>query len=454
MSGPGRVEASAGLRDPRICYALSVLLDREPSEPDAWPDWITYGAASPEVGRPAVHIISSGLFGEKYGRMDGLPALPLAEISGVPLLFGTPCVERRADVLVVHADIIASAFFLLTRYEEWVRRDVRDEHGRFPGKESLPSRGGFLHRPLVDEYAALLRQWASGVGIEIPVPKRRFSVLLTHDVDSLGPAKGLGFAARSLLGGLSGRSPLGQALSQAAVNIGMHRHSCDNLGEVIKLDRRLTGRFPEERCRSMFFFMAGGKSAFDGDCHIHDARTLRRLRDVSAAGAAIGLHTSYSAGVDPALVRGERRTLETITGLSIEKNRHHFLTWREPEHGEAIADAGIRWDASLGYADEAGFRLGVCHPVPLFDPIRQCLIGVEEHPLVVMDCTLSMVKYMNLSEEAAFDCIRTLVDATFRYQGEVVCLWHNTVLAASDTGYHKRLYPHMLDYLASLLEMA
>ena len=69
-----------------------------------------------------------------------------------------------------------------------------------------------------------------------------------------------------------------------------------------------------------------------------------------------------------------------------------------------------------------------------------------------MDCTLDRTNYMNLGEDAAFKYVRVLADATFRYQGEFVCLWHNTVLSSIDTSYHKRLYSRMLDYLAGLLQ--
>src|SRR3990172_4889216 len=87
------------------------------------------------------------------------------------------------------------------------------------------------------------------------------------------------------------------------------------------------------------------------------------------------------------------------------------------------------------------------HPIPLFDPVRQCLLGIEEHPLIVMDCTLDRPKYMNLDEDAAFDYVCRLADAAFQHQGEFVMLWHNTVLASTDTTYHRRLYARVLDYL-------
>ena len=80
------------------------------------------------------------------------------------------------------------------------------------------------------------------------------------------------------------------------------------------------------------------------------------------------------------------------------------------------------------------------------------LFGIEEHPLTVTDCTLPNPDYMNLDEEAAFDYVCKLADATYRHGGEFVTLWHNTVSAATDTSYHKRLCPQVLRHLERLLE--
>jgi hypothetical protein len=435
--------------DGRVAYALSVLLGPESVEGSP----VVYGRmpAGPRP-KPTVWITPSGFFGTGYGTEESLPRPPLLCIEDVPLLFGVPAVERRGTSLVVGADIVASAYFLLTRYEEWVRGGVRDEHGRFPGRESLPFRAGFLDRPVVDEYATLLREWVRQVGVEFPPPSRRFSVLLTHDVDSIGPNPDLMLAVRSVGRGVLGRRSVRKALYDAAVASGLRRHACDNLDEVIRLDRQLIRRCPSDRARSLYFFMAGGDSPYDGGYRLRDARTTRRLREVSASGAGIGLHASYQAGGDPSCVACERLALEEVTGASIHKNRHHFLRWREPDHGSTISAGGVTWDSTMGYADVAGFRLGVCRPVPLFDPIGQCLMGIEEHPLIVMDCTLNETKYMNLGEEPAFELVCRLADSTCRQQGEFVCLWHNTRLARNDTGYHKRLYARVLGYLRHVME--
>ena len=130
-------------------------------------------------------VVASGFFGDGYGAGDALPSIPLNTIENVPLLFGEPSIQQQGNTLVIHADIIASAYFLLTRYEEWVRPDVRDEHGRFPGRQSLLWRAGILHRPIVDEYRELLKKWLRDVGAEVTsLPASINTVYLTHDVDT------------------------------------------------------------------------------------------------------------------------------------------------------------------------------------------------------------------------------------------------------------------------------
>ena len=67
--------------------------------------------------------------------------------------------------------------------------------------------------------------------------------------------------------------------------------------------------------------------------------------------------------------------------------------------------------------------------------------------MVAMDCTLSHVHYMGLNEdEAYFECQR-LLEKVHQNAGEVVLLWHNTII--NDHNYHKSLYPKVLELLGA-----
>jgi hypothetical protein len=256
---------------------------------------------------------------------------------------------------------------------------------------------------------------------------------------------------RSLVGAAIGRQTWKQALRTTGIAAKWIDDPKDNVEDVIDYDRRLIERVRAEWCHSMYFFLARQGALRDANYDLRSDKVRRLFELIRASGAEVGIHASFGAGQDPSLLARERASLEEVLEARVVKNRHHLLRWREPEDGAAIAAAGIFWDSSLGYADVAGFRLGVCHPIPLFDPATQRLVGIEEHPLIVMDCTLSEDYYMGLDEEAALDCVRRLANATFRHHGEFVILWHNTVFAKADNGYHHRLYPRILDYLADLL---
>jgi hypothetical protein len=394
-----------------------------------------------------VQIVPQCFFeADLYGTVESLPQLPLQEISGIPFLFGSPVIDREGNRLLVYADLIASTYFMVTRYEEMVRREVRDQHGRFPGKESLAYRAGFLQRPIVEEYAALLRQWLREVGVDVPAPPRQFSLLLTHDIDSLRRVRHWWQPLRTAASALLGRRPARAVVEELAVVVGHKKDPLDTFEEIMALDD-----LPTVDRRSVYFIMGGHGGPYAGGYDLRDKALRRLLHTLSAAGVPVGLHASYAAGMEPQRLREEKAALEAACGSTVQANRHHFLCWREIEDGWELTRAGITWDSTLGYADVAGFRLGVCHPIPLFDPVRMQPMRIQEHPLIVMECTLDRQVYMGLGEEEAFEYCRVLMDATWKHGGEFVMLWHNDAFAVESSTYYLRLYQRLLRHADTLV---
>jgi len=411
---------------------------------------VRYGRGEAGDARPAkLCILPGGLFGPSYGRAESLPSLPLQQVEGVPLLYGEPVVRHDEGTMVVHADVVASAFFLASRYEEVVRRDVRDEQGRFPGRRSLAGRAGFIDRPIVDEYAALLRKWLQAAGVPVAEPDREFSVLLSHDVDT--PRK---YWRRTqplwdlLRIGLGMEHP--RTLRESLlVPLGRARDPFDNFEEILALDRGVRDRLGPERCRQAYFFLAGGRGANESFYDVRAPFVAELIGQVSQAGAIVGLHASRNLDCTGEALAAQKALLEEVCGFPIRHNRCHYLAWREVEDGWALARAGLEWDSTLGYADVAGFRLGVCRPIPLFDPIGLRPFGIEEHPLTIMECTLQHKAYMGLGEQEAFDCCAGLIRQARKHKGEIVLLWHNHELVSRPGNYHPRLYRRLLDALGS-----
>ncbi|MFH1370572.1 MAG: polysaccharide deacetylase family protein [Planctomycetota bacterium] len=425
-----------------IEYVLSVLLREDDRALIPAEKKVVYTFDS--IEGPCVQIIPSGFFNDgTYGTPKSLPSLPLKEIEGVPLLFGSPRVERKGNRLVVYADIIASTFFLVTRYEEVIRRNVRDKYGRFPGKESLPYRANFIHRPIVEEYAAILRKWLRNIGLNVKEPSRKFSVLLTHDMDEICKYVRFSQPLRQVAKAFLGREPFGSIIESLLVPLGL-KEDPYHPDKLLKLDRSIGHITHSCKKQSIFFFMSNGS-----EYKIHKKSVRNIIKRLHESGAILGLHSSLQAGYNPELIGKEKSALEQACGFPILHNRHHYLLWREVEDGWALAKAGIKWDSTLGYADVAGFRLGVCHPIELFDPIRMEPFGIEEHPLIIMDVTLSGPNCMNLDKNQALKYCLQLADQVRKHKGEFVVLWHNDKFQCIPNNYHPDLYIALLDELSS-----
>ena len=406
---------------------------------------IGYTNNSKHFERYSIVIIPSGFFtNHTYGTTSSLPELPLQEIEGTPLLFGSPLVEQVGGTLVIHADIIASTYFLITRYEEIIQRNIRDEHGRFPGKMSLPYRAGFLHRPIVDEYRLLLRKWLQQYGLRLPEVKKEIQhIWLTHDLDAptlYRTWKGVIRSIRDkrgLISSIQGR--YGPVENDPY-------YTFPWIFEQNNLLREQTGK---EICQAILFIRCGGKCKQDKPHYsLHSKDISQLIKSVLSNDMRIGLHSSYQAGKSPSLIKKEKTILEENTGKSIRLDRHHFLTSREPEDMTHLEAAGITDDFTMGYADVAGFRLGTSYPVRWINPVNRRLYSILLHPLTIMDCSLEEKKYMGLSYEEAQAYSLNLIEQVKNVGGELTLLWHNTSAMENSGSYLRKLYSHLLNELA------
>ena len=391
-----------------------------------------------------VVIIPSGFFDEGvYGTDKTKPAIPLESIDGVPFLFGTSDIERVGDTIVVYADLVASAYFLVSRYEEILHRDLRDEHGRFPGRESLPCLAGFIDRPVVDEYGRLLRKWLneSGVKVEELVPFIR-NVNLTHDVDAPFFCRTWRNVVRRVL---SGHNPVAAVRDKYKP---LEQDLYYTFPWMLKQDMILQQKVGESRCRSILFFKAGGKTKQDKPRYDLRGKDIVALFDLCREyGATTGLHSSYQAGQEPSLIIPEKKNLENAFGAEVLHNRHHFLASREPKDMEYLERAGITDDYTIGYADVAGFRLGTSLPIRFINPVtRRISSSLMLHPLIIMDSTLNERKYMNFTFDSAEEYCLRLIENVRNANGELTLLWHNTSTTVH-SGYLRDLYAKLINKL-------
>lgn len=405
---------------------------------------VSYGKSS----STAILIVPSSFFEENiYLTSKSLPKLPLDEIEGVPILFGEGKVVQNKEQIVVYGDLIASTFFLISRYEECLNHQDRDSYGRFIGKKSLPNRAGFLMRPIVDEYGKLLRSWFQKLGFSIVESPESFKhIYLTHDVDEIWQWNNLYRALRTTVKRTIKREKNIFESLKAWVNYQKYDRIY-TFPWLTKVDRDLINHNGKSRCTSVYFVKGGGDPSIE-TCYIQKEKRIKKfLSYLKENDTEIGIHASMFAGKSPQKVLEEKRRLEKILGETIKWNRHHYLYSKEPQDMEALIHAGITDDFTMGYADIAGFRLGTCRSVRWINPLKKELTSLILHPLLVMDCTLDSELYMNLKEEEAFKIVCKLLDIVKKNAGEVVLLWHNTSVAISKESYQRRIYEKILNTL-------
>jgi len=388
----------------------------------------------------------------RWLREASLPALPLAEFDvhtlpfpvktvheKVPIIYGQQMdnsryVKYTEDQIELGVDILGSSFFMLTRYEECVKK-AQDAYQRFPATASLSYTAGFIDRPIVNEYVEILWGCLCYLWPGLVRRRRRFRIQPTHDVDDPFFYRNMNLyrLARHLAGKAwrEGKYTELWSIFRRWLHVQRGDLSYDpfNTFELIMDISELMG------VESTFFFMTDHlDEKFDGDYRITDPAVRTYLGKIKRRGHKVGLHCSYSSYLSPDQVKKEYALLRQVCaqeGITQELwgSRQHFLRWETPTTFRILADVGVDYDTTLTFADHAGFRCGVCYEYPVYDLAAGQPLKLRERPLIVMECTVIDGHYMGLGAgDAALEYITMLKDRCKLFEGEFVLLWHNTRL--------------------------
>lgn len=388
-------------------------------------------------------VIKPSRFFDKdfYGTPASIPSLPLNLFESVPILFGESKIEKVGKTIVFNADFIASTYFLISRYEEMIRPEVRDKHGRFIGKESLAYKAGFIHRPIVEEYGKILRKHLIEAKIPIPeTPKKIQTIYLTHDVDALAHYKNI----KSVLGAVFHfyKSPKNAFIAIKTYVGSVKSDPWYTFPWLFHLAKEIKNTDAQT---VVFIKAGGGNQSQDKPLqNINNKHFDSLFQLCKKEKAIIGLHPSYEAGINPNLIGKEKALLEKTFGEKVKFNRNHYLCSREPRDFNILIENGFTDDFTMGFADVAGFRLGTCKAVRWIDPEKLKLTSLVLHPLTMMDNTLSDERYMNLNEDDAFEYAQKLINEIKKHNGELVLLWHNNAVEKNNGQYYRSIYEKII----------
>lgn len=328
----------------------------------------------------------------------------------LPVLFTTsnqiPVIEHSDEQTTINYDIIGSAFYFLSGWQE-VKSSSRDQHGRFPFKESLQFELNMIELPVVNYYFDILKTAIETI-INNHLDCRRqlpdsMQVCLSHDIDKINSGwfeggfsevkNGRLFSAISLLfKKMQGKDPY------------------DNIPEILSLEQELG-------VSSTFFFLV---KKGDGNSDYSLNQVKEYFNEIRQHQSEIALHGSLETADSASSLSYELQQLPK----GVIGNRFHYLKFNPVTVCDTVENSGIIYDGSFGFAEHIGFRHGICHPFHPFNHTTKKQYSFLEIPLSIMDTTLSFAAYMR-DDECLTEKLDRLINEVQKFNGVLSILWHN-----------------------------
>lgn len=350
-----------------------------------------------------------------------------------------PVFYRTSDTASLSFDLFSAAFFLATRYEEYLSFEP-DIHGRFRARDSFAFRHGFLQKPILHLWANELKKLLQENFPGLDFPEARYRYIPTMDVDvalayrAHGFVRSTGGLIRSLLKG-----DLRLAWQRCRVLAGREKDPYDTYEYFDSLNDRYN-------LTPAVFFAVGDNSEFDKNLDYRNP-TLRKLISRLSCRYRSGLHPSCPSWKNSKTLLAEKTRLELITHRKVIASRQHYLKLAFPETYRSLLHADIEKDFTMGYADLPGFRAGMCFPYPWYDLKAEKETRMEIWPFQVMDGTLN--HYMKLSPGEAVEKTKEIIDSVKEVNGIFISLWHNSSLSElQEWKGWKKVYEEIVSYAA------
>jgi hypothetical protein len=368
---------------------------------------ISYGSAAVS---DELFFESAYLLFEKDIRKQNIS---VTEWNGLKIFFQT------SQKSIFPFDVFAATFYLVSRYEEYLPFKG-DSLGRFSAKESLAYQNDFLQKPLVNIWAEKIKVVIKQRYPDFSFPQKKYQFISTIDIDNAYAYKHKGLV-RTVGGFVKDVLKLNfkNAFNRLSTILNLKQDVYDTYAELSNLQSKY--KFP-----CIYFFLLGDFDERDKNLP-SGSKKLQSLIQHLANTNDCGIHPSFASNSNPEKISVEKKRLTGILKKEVTKSRQHFLMLRFPETYWNLIANGITDDYTMGYADEVGFRAGICTSFYFFDLQKNETASLRIHPFAVMDATLNL--YLKISPDQAISHVQALINATKAVNGTFISIWHNESLS-------------------------
>lgn len=310
-------------------------------------------------------------------------------------------------------DIFAAAFYLLSRYEEYMPH-VKDEFGRFVAKESLAYKEGFLQQPVIDIWAYKFKAVLQKGFSEFQFPTKNYSILPVIDVPSAYyfRHKGMLRTIGGTLGDIFGLK-LKQLSQRFLVLTGFKRDPYDTFKWIINKQNQTKNKFA-------VLFLIGDFSTYDKNININKKAFVSLIKHM-ADYCKVGLKTSFFALDDFNILKKEKQKMEAIINTNLTLSRHSFSKLNLPYSYRNLVELEIHQDFSMGYINELGFRAGTCTPFQFYDLDYEVQTPLQINSFHCIDyALLKQTSFLDKKET-----LERLINSVKAVNGTFTPLFHN-----------------------------
>jgi hypothetical protein len=295
-------------------------------------------------------------------------------------------------------DYIATTFYLLNSLQEHGDKDT-DELGRFKYSNSYQYKLKNFDQNLVQNCFDAISKVAG-----TPIRNKKSQFLLTHDIDMVyGAWIEDGFNVLK-------KGRIDQFLV-FMLNAIRNRPDWLNMDKIMNLES-------EYDCKSVFYWIVNkgvvNKRERNADYAFHSETIQYQFKNVEKRGFENGIHKSISTETF-------KEELKKF-GSPPLANRYHYLKFTLPQAYRDIEDAGLKLDASLGFAEQPGFRNNYGLPFNPYDVDKRKAHSFVEVPLHIMDRTFFQYKKSSI-KDAEMEIFNFLEKN--RTNCVLSILWHN-----------------------------
>ncbi len=355
--------------------------------------------------------------------------------ANIPVIYGDSGINISGNRILCGIDIFASSFFMLTRWEEHVLSE-KDRHGRTPDEAQFSVKHNFNERPVVNEYAEMLRRMFAYLGLNIE-NKHKYTPVITHDIDFFARYDKLSKVIKAAGGDILKRKSFKKALNtiQAYFKIkkGKQKDPYDTFDYLMNISEK-------SGLKSHFYFIPAIPGEEDAQYNITECAVVSKMRSILQRGHIVGVHAAYRSYKNKELFAKE--LLRFPKEIKITESRQHYLRFSNPETWQILNDTGIKTDSTIGFINNIGFRAGICFEYPVFNILTRQKLELKERPLIFME---QAARKTYSDKEKFFDKFSDLKNISKKYEGNFVILWHNSNLNIPEWEEFKEIFERMFD---------